>query len=278
VEYVLLEFLTFELLISFIVFGCCAGCLAGLLGIGGGVILVPLFMWRFQLAGFDPQYIVHCAFATSLAIIIPTAVSNTIGHHKQGNVRRNHVLYLAIGAGIGACVGSFCASLLTGSVLALAFGVMQMAVALKLLTGASKPSSDTMREQGALLLFVGFIGGTFSSFFGVGGGVIAVPLMVILLRFPIHLAVGNSTALIVISSLIGSCAYIFMGWQVKSIEEGFLGFVYFPAVLLVVPFSLFGARIGVRLAQYCSHAKMVKVFSLLLICVGVKMIWSSLGG
>lgn len=270
-----MEFLSLELLLSFVVLGTIAGCLAGLLGIGGGVVLVPLFLWRFQLAGFDPQTIVHCAFATSLAIIIPTAVSNTIGHHKHGNVRRKHLLSLALGAIIGACVGSFCASMLTGSSLKLAFGFMQMAVAVKLLTGASKPSGDTIREQGMLLLLVGFVGGTFSSFFGVGGGVIAVPLMVILLRFPIHLAVGNSTALIVMSSLIGTCAYIYMGWHLKSIQEGFLGFVYFPAVVLVVPFSLFGARIGVRLAQYCSHAKMIKVFSLLLVCVGVRMIWSS---
>lgn len=270
-----MEFLTFELLISFIVFGCCAGCLAGLLGIGGGVVLVPLFIWRFQLAGFDPQYIVHCAFATSLAIIIPTAVSNTIGHHRQGNVKRNHVIYLAIGAVIGACVGSFCASILTGPILSLVFGFMQIAVAVKLLTGASKPSGETMLEKGSMLLFVGFVGGAFSSFFGVGGGVIAVPLMVILLHLPIHLAVGNSTALIVMSSLVGTCAYIFMGWQLKLIQDGFFGFVYFPAVVMVVPFSLLGARIGVRLTQHCSHAKMIKVFSLLLICVGVKMIWYS---
>lgn len=272
-----LEFLSFDLLVSFIVFGTLAGCLAGLLGIGGGVILVPLFMWRFQLAGFDPHYVVHCSFATSLAIIIPTAISNTFGHHKQGNVCRHHVIYLATGGVLGACVGAWCASLLSGSTLALAFGCMQMAVAVKLMTGALTPSTETIREHGVMLLLAGFVGGSFSSFFGVGGGVVAVPLMVILLRFPIHLAVGNSTALIVVSSLIGTCAYILAGWGTHALTDGFLGFVYLPAVALVVPFSLLGAQIGVRLTQYWSHAKMIKAFSLLLLCVGVKMIWSTLG-
>lgn len=271
-----MDFLSFDLLVCFIAFGTVAGCLAGMLGIGGGVILVPLFMWRFQLAGFDPSTLVHCAFATSLAIIIPTAISNTLGHYKQGNVCRYHVLYLSLGGVVGACIGAWCASRLSGSTLSLAFGVMQIAVSVKLLTGALKPSTDKRRDQGAMLLLAGFVGGCFSSFFGVGGGVIAVPLMVILLRFPIHLAVGNSTALIVVSSFVGTCAYILSGWQSYAFEGGFLGFVYLPAVALVIPFSLFGAQIGVRLARLCSHIKMVKVFSLLLVCVGVKMIWSSL--
>lgn len=274
-ESVDLEFLSLELLASLVVLGVSAGFLAGLLGIGGGVILVPLFMWRFQLAGFDPQYMVHSAFATSLAIIIPTAISNTLGHHKLGNVRRSHVIYLATGAIIGSCIGAFCASLLTGKVLTLAFGVMQIAVALKLITGALKPSGGMVRDQAIQLLLTGFVGGAFSAFFGVGGGVIAVPLMVLLLRFPIHLAVGNSTALIVMSSLIGTCAYIFTGWDLRELQDGFVGFVYLPAVVMVVPFSLLGAKFGVRLAGCCSHAKMIKVFSLLLICVGVKMIWFS---
>lgn len=271
-----MELLSFDLLVSFIAFGTLAGCLAGLLGIGGGVILVPLFMWRFEIAGFDPHYLVHCAFATSLAIIIPTAISNTLGHYKNGNVCRHHVVYLAIGGIIGACIGAWCASKLSGSTLSFAFGVMQIAVAIKLLTGALKPSTETLRDQWMMLLFAGFVGGSFSSFFGIGGGVVAVPLMVILLRFPIHLAVGNSTALIVVSSFIGSCAYILTGWQSHGFGSGFLGFIYLPAVALVIPFSLFGARIGVRIAHHCSHVKMVKVFSVLLVCVGVKMIWSAL--
>ena len=272
-----LDFVSFDLLVNFIVLGTVAGCLAGLLGIGGGVILVPLFMWQFKLVGFDPHTMVHCAFATSLAIIIPTAISNTFGHYKQGNVCRQHIFYLAIGGVFGACVGAWCASKLSGSTLTLAFGFMLIAVSVKLLTGALSPSTEKRRDQVIMLLFAGFVGGYFSSFFGIGGGVVAVPLMVILLRFPIHLAVGNSTALIVVSSSIGTCAYILTGWESYAFNGGFLGFVYLPAVALVVPFSLFGAQIGVRLARHCSHAKMVKAFSLLLVCVGVKMIWSSFG-
>ena len=268
-----MELLSLQLLVIFAVFGTCAGCAAGLLGIGGGVILVPLFMWSFQLAGLDPQILVHCAFATSLAIIIPTAISNTLGHRKRGYVRGTQVLYLALGALCGACVGAWCASLLSGSFLKVAFGVMQIAVAFKLLSGALKPANEELREQRSLLLLTGFVGGAFSSFFGVGGGVVAVPFMVILLHFPIHLAVGNSTALIVVSSFVGTCAYIYTGWGLRPITDGFLGYVFLPAVAMVIPFSLVGSRIGVHLAGHFSHVRMIKIFAALLVCVGVRVIW-----
>lgn len=271
-----MELLSLQLLVIFAILGTCAGCAAGLLGIGGGVILVPLFMWSFQLAGLDPQILVHCAFATSLAIIIPTAISNTLGHRKRGNVRGTHVLYLALGALCGACVGAWCASLVSGSFLKISFGVMQIVVAFKLLSGALQPATEELREQMSLLLLTGFVGGLFSSFFGVGGGVIAVPLMVVLLRFPIHLAVGNSSSLIVVSSFVGTCVYIMTGWGIRPVADGFLGYVFLPAVAMVIPFSLAGSRIGVHLAGRFSHVRIMKMFAVLLVCVGVRVMWGAL--
>lgn len=261
-----------EMLIGFAVLGACAGCLSGLLGIGGGVVLVPLFLWSFELAAVHPQLLVHCAFATSLAIIVPTSISNTLGHRARGNFSAYHVLYLAIGSAVGALFGAWGASLLSGPALKLSFGVMQMVVAAKLLSGALSPSLKSPCERIMPLLVVGWISGAFSAFFGVGGGVIAVPLMVLALNLPIHLAVGNSSALIVVSSLTGTCAYIFNGWQLPQLPQGAIGFVLLPVVLLVLPFSLLGSRWGVKLAGRFSHVKMIKIFALLLICVGVRII------
>ncbi len=267
-----MELLTLPTLIGFAVLGTGAGAAAGLLGIGGGVILVPLFLWSFQLIGIDAQVVVHSAFATSLATIIPTAVSNTWGHNKLGNVCRRHVLFLAIGAVIGAVSGAWIASLLSGGVLKMAFGVMQLAVAAKLLLGKQPEAHGERREGSGLLLFTGFVGGLFSSFFGIGGGVIAVPLMVLLLRFPMHLAVGNSSALIIVSSLMGTCSYVFLGWGELALKNGFCGYVFLPAVLMVVPFALLGSRIGVSLAGRFSQRRMIRIFALLLIFVGIRMI------
>jgi len=270
------DLLSLEMLAVFAIFGVCAGGAAGLLGIGGGVILVPLFMWSFQVAGIDPQILVHSAFATSLAIIIPTAISNTLGHLKRRNVRGRQVIYLAAGATFGACIGSWAASLLKGEVLQLAFGIMQIAVALKMIIGSMKPPMGELREQKTLLLLIGLVGGVYSAFFGVGGGVVAVPLMVLCLRFPMHLAVGNSTALIVASSFFGTCSYIYAGWNMTLLSDGFLGFVFIPAVAMVVPFSLIGARIGVHFTGRFSHAKLVWCFTALLVFIGSRVIWSAL--
>jgi hypothetical protein len=263
------------MLAAFALLGLCAGCLAGLLGVGGGVILVPLFMWSFNLVGMDQHIVVHAAFATSLAIIIPTAISNTFRHRLRGNVCGQQVMYLAIGAIGGAFMGAWAASLLQGEVLKLAFGLMQLAVAANLMIGNTARPVGEIRDKKILLLLTGLLGGVYSAFFGVGGGVIAVPLMVLLLRFPMHRAIGNSAALIVVSSIVGTSAYIYSGWSLTLLSHGFLGFVFLPAVAMVVPFSLVGSKIGVNLAGNFSHEKLLKVFALMLIIVGLRVIWST---
>jgi uncharacterized membrane protein YfcA len=260
-----------QVLVGFAVLGVCAGCLSGLLGIGGGVILVPLFLWCFHLVGVSSDVLVHCAFATSLAIIIPTSISNTLGHRARGHVDLQQVIYLAVGSALGALLGAWGATLLSGPVLKILFGVMQLAVAAKLVFGGMAPAEEPPKDTIAALFTVGCVSGAFSAFFGIGGGVIAVPLMVLLLNFPIHLAVGNSSALIVVSSFTGTLAYIYNGWNLPQLPHGAAGFVVIPVVLLVLPFSLVGSRMGVRLAGTFSHARLVKVFAVLLVLVAIRL-------
>ncbi|NJC88630.1 MAG: sulfite exporter TauE/SafE family protein, partial [Desulfuromonas sp.] len=106
--------LTPTILLMFALVGALAGLLAGLFGIGGGLILIPMFLWAFKLAGFAPQIIVHLAFGTSLAIIIPTAVSSALGHRKRGNVDWHLVLRMACGSVVGVADGSSLAAGLSG--------------------------------------------------------------------------------------------------------------------------------------------------------------------
>ncbi len=260
-------------LFLFALLGSLAGFLAGLLGIGGGIILVPLFLWAFDVSGFAHEVLVHTAFGTSLAIIIPTAVSSTFGHRKRGNVDWHQVGYLCLGGMVGALCGAWVASLLSGDWLKGMFGVMQILVALKLLVFHPRlpPERSEAVNRGSLIA-VGLAGGMFSAFFGVGGGVIAVPLMVIVLSFPIHLAVGNSSALIVVSSLSGALSYILHGWGEPLLPPFSLGYVNFLVVLLVAPFTIIMARFGVRVASRTTHDKLVKAFAILLILVGLRMI------
>ena len=263
-------------ILLFIILGSLAGFLAGLLGIGGGIILVPLFLWVFEANGFSLEVLVHTALGTSLAIIIPTAMSSTFGHRKRGNVQWHQVISLCLGGTLGAFTGAWLASLLSGVWLKGLFGVMQLLVALQLVVFSPRlPPERTDPVPPAHLVAVGLAGGIFSAFFGVGGGVIAVPLMVIALSFPIHLAVGNSSALIVISSLSGALSYMYHGWNNPLLPPFSFGYVNGLVLLLVAPFTIIMARLGVRVASRTTHDKLVKVFAVLLVFVGLRMIYSA---
>lgn len=260
----------------FVVMGGFAGFLAGLLGIGGGIILVPLFLWVFEAAGFSPEVLVHLALGTSLAVITPTAMSSAVGHRKRGNVQWYQVIRLSIGGVVGAFCGAWLASLLSGDWLKGLFGLMQLLVALQMVVFSPRlPPERTDPVPSLHLVLVGLAGGMFSAFFGVGGGVIAVPLMVIVLSFPIHLAVGNSSALIVVASLSGALSYIFHGWGVPSLPPFSFGYVNGLVFLLVAPFSILAARLGVRVASRTTHDKLIRVFAILLVAVGLRMIYSA---
>jgi uncharacterized membrane protein YfcA len=263
-------------IVLFVVLGSLAGFLAGLLGIGGGIILVPLFLWVFESAGFSAEVLVHTALGTSLAVIIPTALSSTFGHRKRGNVQWHQVVSLCLGGTLGAFGGAWLASLLSGDWLKLLFGTMQLLVALQLVIFNPRlPPERTDPVPPISLILVGFAGGLFSSFFGVGGGVIAVPLMVIALSFPIHLAVGNSSALIVIASLSGALSYMYYGWNLDLLPPFSLGYVNGLVFLIVVPFTIGMARLGVRVASRTTHDKLIKMFAVLLVLVGMRMIYSA---
>jgi len=268
-----MELLSIKIILLILALGSCAGFLAGLLGIGGGVILVPLFFWLFSLAHFPVDSLVHTAFGTSLAIIFPTALSSTLGHRKHGNVDWHMVAFLALGSMLGALLGSTLAALLPGTKLRICFGLMQIVVSLKLLFfHPHLPPERSDRPKSRSLLLIGVAGGFFSGFFGSGGGVIAVPLMLILLQLPIHLAVGNSSALIVVSSFTGTLGYIWHGWHQPEAAPFSLGYVNILVAGIVAPVTILCARLGVRMASRTSQDKLVKAFAVLLMIVGLKIL------
>jgi len=263
--------------ITFLLLGSFAGFLAGLLGIGGGVILVPLFLWAFPLAGFHPDIVVHLALGTSLAIIIPTALSSTLMHRRHGNVNWHQVLWLATGGILGAFLGGTVAAFLSGAWLKGLFGVMLMTVAVRMFFARPylPPERDTVVPR-FHLVGVGFVGGGFSALFGIGGGVIAVPLMVIFLQMPAHLAVGNSSALIVVSSLFGALTYVAHGWGHPLLPDFSLGFVNSLVAVIIAPLTILFAGLGVRVARKVAHGKLLRIFAFLLIFVGIRMVFTLL--
>ena len=271
-----MELLSPTILMMFALVGAFAGLLAGLFGIGGGLILIPLFVWAFKLAGFEPRIIVHLAFGTSLAIIIPTAISSALGHRRRGNVDWSLVLRMACGSIVGVACGSSLAAGLSGDTLKGLFGLMQIGVGARLFAKPPKEPTALPTAPGwPPVLIIGFVVGSFSAFFGVGGGVIAVPLIMVFLHHSMHRAVGNSSGLMVISALTGMLSYMLHGWGNPQLPPYSLGYVNLLVTLLVAPFTIVMARFGVRIANRTSHARLVKVFAMLIIAVGVRMALSA---
>lgn len=270
-----MELLDPQIIFMLLALGACAGFLAGLLGIGGGVIMVPLFMWVFPRVGFAPELAVHCALATSLAIIVPTSISSSLAHRKRGNVDWTMVGYLTLGGFFGSIAGSSLAAITSGDVLKMCFGLLQITISLKLLFFKAplynRPNSDEVNKKGFLI--VGCVGGFIAAFFGIGGGVIAVPLMLVFLRLPIQLAVGNSSALIVVSSLAATCGYIVHGWGIAGLPPYSLGYVNLLVAAIMAPVTIICARLGVRCASKTSQAVLVRVFAVLLLFVGAKILF-----
>ncbi len=267
-----MHILSLPIIALFIALGALAGFLAGLLGIGGGIILVPVFLAAFPIAGFAPDIVVHAALGTSLAIILPTALSSSFGHRRRGNVQWHQVLWMALGGTLGAVSGATLAAAISGDRLKGFFGLMLILVGVKLFTHHRRPPPE--REKGIprwQFILVGVVGGSFSAFFGVGGGVVTVPLMVLVLQLPIHLAVGNASALIVVSSFFGALSYIFHGWGMPEMPAFSLGYVNLLVVLLVAPFTIVFARVGVLVAGKLNRDRLLRVFSLLQIGIGLKI-------
>ncbi|MBE0598698.1 MAG: sulfite exporter TauE/SafE family protein [Desulfuromonadales bacterium] len=264
--------LSLTILTLFILLGALAGFLAGLLGIGGGIILVPLFLWALPLAGFAPEVMVHSALGTSLAIILPTAVSSTWGHRRRGNVNWHQVYRLASGVLLGTLFGAMAAARLPGVWLQALFGVMQILVGLKLFFRPRHlPPEETAASSFGPLFLVGALTGGFSAFFGVGGGVIAVPLMILFLKLPTPMAVGNSSALIAIASLAGAASYAWHGLGVAGLPPYSIGYVNLLVAVLVAPSAILLAPLGVRVASRLGDDKILRLFSILLILIGAQM-------
>jgi len=263
----------------FIAVGILAGLLAGLFGIGGGLVMIPMFLWGFKVAGFAPEIIVHLAFGTSLLIIIPTAVSSAMGHRKRGNVDWHLVMRMSLGSLLGVAIGSTLAAGLSGDTLKGLFGLMQIGVGGRLFTKPPQlPEGDPFPGTWGKVLVIGMVVGSFSAFFGVGGGVIAVPLVMVLLHQSMHRAIGNSSGLMVVSALAGTVSYIWHGWGNPQLPSFSFGYVNLLVAVLVAPFTIIMARVGVRIATRMSHAKLVKVFAVLIILVGVRMATSAFLG
>ena len=261
IEIVLLSMLT----------GVMAGILAGLFGIGGGLVIVPALVAVFKQQHFPTNSIMLMALGTSLATIIFTAWVSARTHHRLGAVLWVSVFRLAPGIALGTGIGAYFAGQLSTQALKWVFCGFLLWVALQMAL-AIKPGSRQSRHSKWLDGFVGFGIGFMSALVGVGGGTLTVPYLVNG-GTPIKNAVATSSACGVPIALVGTVIYVILGWKATDLPVWSVGYVYLPAFFGVVFFSILTAPLGAKLAHTLPTQKLKRYFSLLLVLVAVKMVW-----
>jgi uncharacterized membrane protein YfcA len=260
--------------IAYAALGCVAGFAAGLLGIGGGMLLVPFMTALLTAQGLPLDLVVHAAIATSMASILFTSMSSVRAHHKRGAVRWDLVLRFAPGIVIGGLLagGAVFAVLKTGW-LALLFAVFVGYSALQMLVNRKPKASRQM--PGAVGTGVAGAGiGFLSGLVGAGGGFVSVPFM-LWCNVALHHAVATSAALGFPIALANTAGYIWSGMAVQDLPPGMIGYVYWPALLVLVMFSVVLAPVGAKAAHALPVATLKRVFAFLLFGLSTYMLYKS---
>jgi len=250
--------------------GAFAGVLAGLLGVGGGLIIVPLLTFVFTAQQLPETYILHLALGTSLASIMFTSVSSLRAHHARGAVNWQVVKGLTFGILTGTFCGSWVAAQLSTGFLRIFFVVFLYYVALQMLLNIRPKPSRQVPGKAGLFGMGNLIGGV-SSLVGIGGGSLSVPFLV-WCNFSIHNAVGTSAAIGFPIAVAGALGYTLNGLAVADLPPGSLGFVYLPALIGIALASVCTAPFGARLAHSLPITRLKKAFALLLLVMGTKML------
>ena len=263
------------IILALLVTGILAGVLAGLLGVGGGIVIVPVLYLIFQSLGIDGGTAMLVATGTSLMTIVPTSISSARAHHKRGNVDLELLKRWLPAMLVGVLVGGYIATRVEGSVLTGIFGSIAILVALNMLFRASAPPvfSDFPRLPGQMALSSGI--GFFSVMMGIGGGTLGVPIMTAF-NVATHRAVGTAALFGLVIALPGTLMMLFASSTPANAPAGTFGLVNLPGFLVIVPMTTLLAPLGVKLGAKLDGTGLKKIFALFLILVGSRMLWQTL--
>lgn len=259
----------------YLALGGAAGVLAGLLGVGGGVVIVPALSALFAWQHLPDAVNLHLALGTSLASIAFTSVASVRAHHERGAVDWRVFRRVTPGILLGTTLGSWTASRLSGRLLAALFVVFLFYVALQMLLDVRPRPTRRLPGAGGMLGAGSVIGGV-SSLVGIGGGSMSVPFLV-WCNVSVRDAIGTSAAIGLPIAVAGAAGYVANGLAVEALPPHSLGFVYLPALLGVALASTLAAPLGARLAHALPVPVLKRLFALLLAAVGTKMLTSLLG-
>lgn len=259
-----------SILVGYLALGAAAGTMAGLFGVGGGLIIVPVLVFAFGLQGVAPEITMHLAVGTSLATIVITGASSALGHFRKGSIHRPWFMALLPGLMLGAIGGGLIADNLSGTVLGTLFGIFVLLLATKMVLGLT-PKPGSLAPGTIAMTTAGGVVGAISALFGIGGGAMTVPW---LSRCGASMtqAVGTSAACGLPIAAVGAITFIVVGWGNPLLPPWATGFVMWPAFIGIVVTSVPFARIGVRLAHVLPAHILRYAFATLLAIVGLRFI------
>ncbi|HEY9280000.1 MAG TPA: sulfite exporter TauE/SafE family protein [Eoetvoesiella sp.] len=264
-------------IVELVVLGIFSGFLAGLLGIGGGMVMVPILTFMLSGTGIDPGNAVKVAIATSMGVIVFTSASSVRAHHKRGAVRWDIVRNLAPGIIVGSIIGSIgIFSILKGKYLALFFGVFVAFSATQMFLNKRPPPTREM--PGTVGQFgAGGVIGLISGLVGAGGGFISVPFMT-WCNVAIHTAVATSAALGFPIAITNVAGYILSGYSTEGLPPGSIGYIWMPALGLIAAASVFTAPLGAKAAHSLPVHHLKRVFASVLYVLAIYMLWKGFNG
>jgi uncharacterized membrane protein YfcA len=255
--------------------GCVTGLLAGLFGVGGGIVLVPILLWFYtSFMGVPAVVAGHLTLGTSLFIIVLTSLSSASKHYKNGHVVLKAAGIIGVVSIVSAAAGSQIAGLLPGRVLLKLFAVVLTLTAIQLAVGSGPRDVRKMEMNlsGGGMALTGLVSGLLSSLTGLGGGVVSIPMMHSMLGFPMKSAVGTSSATIVLTAAAAAGGYVYSGWDhpdLVAYQWFTLGYVDFLHSLPVIAGTLPSAILGAHLAHRMRSALLRKLFACLLLAVAL---------
>ena len=251
------------------------GFVAGLFGIGGGLITVPFLYYIFNTAGINQDYIMHLAVGTSFAIIIPTSTVSVMTHHKfkavDFDIVKSYGIYVVLGVIFGTI---FAASLKTKS-LVLFFSIIILLLGIYLLLLKEKETNITLEIKLHLKIILGFLAGFISAPMGIGGAVMNVPILKFF-GYSINKAIGSAAAIGFLIALFGATGFLISGSYLDTDIPLSIGFLNIPAFLIFIPITTFMARIGARTVHKIDKKKISKYFGIFLLVIASKFLYEYL--
>ena len=264
-----------DVVLAYLATGAVAGFFAGLLGVGGGVIVVPVLTVIFGWQGFPAREVLHLALGTSMATILFTSMSSLRAHHAHGAVLWPVMRRLTPGILVGTLLGAQIAAWISSRALSIFFVTFMVLVAFQMIANLRPKPTRSLPGRGGLSVAGGLIGAV-ASLAAMGGGALTVPYLIWCNVRP-HQAIGTSAAVGLPIALGGTLGYLWNGWGHPDLPAGSLGFLYLPALGIILVASVLFAPLGARLAHRLPVKVLKRVFAGLLLILSGKMLWSLYG-